>query len=120
MLSLIFSAYCGGLWLGALYCMIKMAECLEKSDDQKYYMQLFEKGKAAYENLLWNGSYYNFDESTNESKSIMADQLCVHWYLRCCGVKNYPVSKLNWQWEVGVADFKNKFCFGFLTPNQHA
>lgn len=71
--------------------MIQMAECLEMSDDKTFYTDLFLKAKTAYENLLWNGSYYNFDESAHESKSIMADQLCAHWYLRCCGIKNYPV-----------------------------
>lgn len=87
----IFSAYCGGLWLGALYCMIEMAKCLEKSDDFIYYSKMLENAKNSYENLLWNGSFYNFDGSAHESKSIMADQLCAHWYLRCCGVKDYPV-----------------------------
>lgn len=88
-----YSAYCGGLWLGALYSMIQMADCMEKIEDKDYYTKLFNKGKTAFEKLLWNGSFYNFDGSTNDGNSIMADQLCVHWYLRCCGVKDYPVRK---------------------------
>lgn len=75
--------------------MAQMAECLGKSDDETYYNDLLEKAKIAFENLLWNGSYYNFDESTHEYQSIMADQLCAHWYLRCCGIKTYPVSILH-------------------------
>lgn len=79
--------------MGALYAMIQMADCLKKIDDKKYYSEMLSNGKVAIERLLWNGSYYNFDQSAEENKSIMADQLCAHWYLRCCGVKDYPVSK---------------------------
>ena len=46
---------------------------------------LLTKGKLAFEQKLWNGRYYNFDSSTDEGCSIMADQLCGHWYLRSCG-----------------------------------
>lgn len=92
----IFSSYCGGLWLGALYCMVQMSDCLGNTDDKTYYSDLLEKAKSAFESILWNGSYYNFDESNYEAKSIMADQLCGHWYLCCCGVRNYPV-RLLWR-----------------------
>ncbi|KAG5894692.1 hypothetical protein JTB14_034740 [Gonioctena quinquepunctata] len=85
------SAYCGGLWLGALYAMISMADQLGKLDDRTKFEDLFKKAKPAFENKLWNGEYYNFDCSKNRSKSIMADQLCGHWYLRCCGVNSYEI-----------------------------
>lgn len=72
--------------------MIQMADCLKKTEDKDYYSGMLEKAKTAFQALLWNGSYYNFDQSADQEKSIMADQLCAHWYLRCCGVKDYPVS----------------------------
>lgn len=90
---IICSAYCGGLWLGALFSMIQMADCLDKTDDKNYYSEMLETAKAAFEQLLWNGTHYNFDQSPHQETSIMADQLCAHWYLRCCGVKDYPVGK---------------------------
>lgn len=76
--------------------MVQLSECLGNTNDKTYYSELLAKAKSAYENLLWNGSYYNFDESNHEAKSIMADQLCGHWYLCCCGIKNYPV-RLLWR-----------------------
>lgn len=37
--------------------------------------------------FLFLGEYYDFDSSGQpHSKSIMADQLCGEWYLKCCGV----------------------------------
>lgn len=42
--------------------------------------------------FVYVGQYYKFDASRNRwSDSIMADQLCGHWYLRACGF-NYEVS----------------------------
>ncbi|XP_045483135.1 non-lysosomal glucosylceramidase [Harmonia axyridis] len=84
------SAYCGGLWLASLFAMVKMAERLGKEEDSKTFRDLLEKGKNSFDNKLWNGIYYNFDCSEDEKKSIMADQLCGHWYLRSSGF-NYEV-----------------------------
>lgn len=85
-----YSAYCGGLWLAALIAMAKMADLLDKDEDREKFQNLLEKGTKAFERKLWNGNYYNFDCSDVESRSIMADQLCGQWYLRCCGY-NYEV-----------------------------
>lgn len=35
--------------------------------------------------------YYNYDCSQKEFNTIMADQLCGQWYLRCCGLKDYLI-----------------------------
>ncbi|KAJ8949504.1 hypothetical protein NQ314_008197 [Rhamnusium bicolor] len=85
------SAYCGGLWLAALLAMVGMADLLGKLDDRKLFEQLLAKGKKSFEKKLWNGLYYNFDCSKNQSNSIMADQLCGQWYLRCCKINEYIV-----------------------------
>lgn len=43
---------------------------------------------------MFPGEYYNFDSSDQyHSKSIMADQLCGQWYLKCCGV-NEEVTRM--------------------------
>lgn len=85
------SAYCGLLWLGALYAMTIMSEAIGKMDDKDKFEKILEKAKEAFDRKLWNGSYYNFDCSEKQKTSIMADQLCGHWYLRCCGITNYPL-----------------------------
>ncbi|XP_044264175.1 non-lysosomal glucosylceramidase [Tribolium madens] len=84
------SAYCGGLWLAALFAMTKIADALQKPKDKEKFQELLDKGKAAFERKLWNGKCYNFDCSDKECRSIMADQLCGQWYLRSCGF-NYEV-----------------------------
>lgn len=68
-----------------------MADIMGNAKDKQKFTDILNKGKESYERKLWNGVYYNFDCSENEKKSIMADQLCAQWYLRCCGVNDYPV-----------------------------
>ncbi|XP_072378819.1 non-lysosomal glucosylceramidase [Diabrotica undecimpunctata] len=85
------SAYCGGLWLCALKGMSVMATQLGKEKDALSFQSILNKAKPAFEKKLWNGKYYNFDCSESQSKSVMADQLCGHWYLGCSGLKTYDV-----------------------------
>ncbi|CAH2002818.1 unnamed protein product [Acanthoscelides obtectus] len=85
------SAYCGGLWLAALYTMIALADRLRKSEDKATFEKVFASARKSYDQKLWNGICYNFDSSSKESTAIMADQLCGHWYLRCCGINDYDV-----------------------------
>lgn len=68
--------------------MIKFAEILNKPEDKEKYSTILEKGIKSYDKKLWNGKYYNFDCSQDEFESIMADQLCGHWYLSCSGYPN--------------------------------
>ncbi|XP_030242996.1 non-lysosomal glucosylceramidase isoform X1 [Drosophila navojoa] len=79
------SAYCSGLWLAALQAMSVMATLLDQPNDCLRYQDILEKGKRSLEEKLWNGSYYRFDLSHNHRDTIMADQLCGHWYLKSCG-----------------------------------
>lgn len=102
MFTLLFhSSYCGGLWLAALFAMVAMAEKLNKTADKEMYEDLLNRGKVAYEKKLWNGKYYRFDCSLKECQSIMADQLCGHWYLKCCGF-GYEVGFSNLSGEVFI------------------
>jgi len=79
------SAYCSGLWLAALQSMSAMATILDQPNDCLRYQDILEKGKKSLEEKLWNGSYYRFDLSHSHRDTIMADQLCGHWYLKSCG-----------------------------------
>ncbi|XP_023247367.1 non-lysosomal glucosylceramidase-like [Copidosoma floridanum] len=49
------SAYCGGLWIAALHCAVVMAELLSEREDASRYRDILERGKAAFQEKLWNG-----------------------------------------------------------------
>jgi non-lysosomal glucosylceramidase len=69
------SAYTGGLWLAALEAAAKMAQAVGERQIAKDYTAMFEKGRKAYVDTLWNGSYLNYDCSkSGHQDSIMADQ----------------------------------------------
>lgn len=112
------SAYCGGLWLAALHCMCEMANIIDQSDDSKKYNEILEKGKKSFEEKLWNKTYYKFDVASGAKKAVvMADQLCGHWYLRCCGfdhVVSFNIASL--RLEVKVLEFQ--LCSIFVSPLQ--
>uniref|UniRef100_A0A665US71 Non-lysosomal glucosylceramidase n=1 Tax=Echeneis naucrates TaxID=173247 RepID=A0A665US71_ECHNA len=77
------SAYCGGLWLASLCVMCKMARLVENEEKYKYYRDLLDRGSAAFDQLLWNGKYYNYDSSGRDfSNSVMSDQCAGHWFLK--------------------------------------
>ncbi|KAK0589793.1 hypothetical protein LWI29_018592 [Acer saccharum] len=80
------SAYSGGLWLAALQAASAMAREVGDKGSEDYFGFKFQKAKVAYEKL-WNGSYFNYDNSGGSaSSSIQADQLAGHWYARACGL----------------------------------
>lgn len=89
------SAYCSGLWLGALQTISAMATILDQPNDCIKYQEILEKGKQSLEEKLWNGKYYRFDLSNNNKETIMSDQLCGYWYLKICGFDNEIYSKEN-------------------------
>ncbi|KAK1440393.1 hypothetical protein QVD17_06218 [Tagetes erecta] len=56
---------------------------------EDYFWVKFQKAKAVYDKL-WNGSYFNYDDSNGRaSTSIQADQLAGQWYARACGL--FPI-----------------------------
>ncbi|KAF8411906.1 hypothetical protein HHK36_004464 [Tetracentron sinense] len=80
------SAYSGGLWVAALQAASAMAREVGDKGSEDYFWLKFQKAKAVYEKL-WNGSYYNYDNSGGtSSSSIQADQLAGQWYARACGL----------------------------------
>ncbi|XP_028063644.1 non-lysosomal glucosylceramidase-like isoform X3 [Camellia sinensis] len=80
------SAYCGGLWVAALQAASAIAREVGDNLSADYFWAKFLKAKVVY-NDLWNGSYFNYDNSSsNSSSSIQADQLAGHWYARASGL----------------------------------
>ncbi|XP_059642234.1 uncharacterized protein LOC132284176 [Cornus florida] len=80
------SAYCGGLWVAALQAASAMAREVGDIASANYFWLKFQKAKAVY-GKLWNGSYFNYDNSgSSSSSSIQADQLAGHWYARASGL----------------------------------
>nr|XP_055055950.1 non-lysosomal glucosylceramidase [Misgurnus anguillicaudatus] len=81
------SAYCGGLWLASVCMMCKMARLLNCESVYQRYRDILERGSAAYDKLLWNGKYYNYDSSGRSlSNSVMSDQCAGQWFLRASGL----------------------------------
>lgn len=81
------SAYCGGMWLASVCMMCKMAEILNDDLVLQKYSCILEKGKSAFERLLWNGKYYNYDSSRSVyANSVMSDQCAGQWFLRASGL----------------------------------
>jgi len=114
------SAYCGGLWLAALRCMVEIATVLELDENIDRYKTMLSAGKKAYERKLWNGTYYNYDSSDKEyHNSIMAHQCAGQWYLCSCDLgqdiddrvfpKDHVVSALKTVFQMNVMRFQGGF-----------
>jgi non-lysosomal glucosylceramidase len=74
-------AYTGALWLAALRASIKLGGIVGDTSTVNRFREIHDRGTAAFEEKLWNGSYYRYDASGEASSdSIMADQLAGQWY----------------------------------------
>ncbi|XP_010520789.1 PREDICTED: non-lysosomal glucosylceramidase [Tarenaya hassleriana] len=81
------SAYSGGLWVAALQAASALAREVGDKSSEDYFWVKFQKAKDVYEKKLWNGSYFNYDNSGGQySSSIQADQLAGQWYAHSCGL----------------------------------
>ncbi|KNC86720.1 hypothetical protein SARC_01140 [Sphaeroforma arctica JP610] len=95
------SAYCGGLWVGATTVMAEAAKVLSSNgrtlataEDVTKWSDMAAKGKAVYDKKLWNGKYYNYDESNSaHNDSIQSDQCAAHFYLQASGVPSFCESE---------------------------
>ncbi|CAO2190101.1 unnamed protein product [Urochloa humidicola] len=82
------SAYTGGLWVAALQAAAAMAGVVGDRAAAAYFRGRYEKARRVYDGELWNGTYFDYDNSGGAtSKSIMADQLAGQWYARACGME---------------------------------
>ncbi|KAM8960983.1 non-lysosomal glucosylceramidase [Pelodytes ibericus] len=109
------SSYCGGLWLSAVCMMCQMAEILGDSEIHNKFSTILNKGREAFEKMLWNGKYYNYDcGDQSYYNSIMSDQCAGQWFLRACGLGDgktevfpnaHVVSALKTIFELNVEQF---------------
>jgi len=52
------SAYCGGLWLAALYSIVQIAKILKQEDVSEKYLIILNKAKESFNAILWNGNFF--------------------------------------------------------------
>jgi non-lysosomal glucosylceramidase len=107
------SAYGGGLWLAALAAGAAMADLVGDAVEAERYRDLLRRGQEAYEELLWNGDYYDFDGSPGRQSGVcMAAQVVGPWYARACGLPpvipaDHMKSALQQIYELNVMQFEN-------------
>jgi len=81
------SAYCGGLWVATLKVARAIAHHLSDVEAFEDYDQKYQVARKVYRDKLWNGSYYNYDNSDSEHyNSIQADMMAGNWYSVACGI----------------------------------
>ncbi len=81
------SAYGGSLWLAALRAGIAMGERAGDLDTVDWLRDLLDRGRPAFERLLWTGTHYRYDAGGDASgDSIMADQLAGQWWADATGL----------------------------------
>jgi len=81
------SAYSGGLWVASLAAMSEMAKMVGDQDAADQYAAQFQTAQARYEAVLWNGDYYNYDQT---SDAIMAGQVVGDVYEAISGIPTLP------------------------------
>nr|CAB3481875.1 unnamed protein product [Digitaria exilis] len=102
------SAYTGGIWVAALQAAAAMARVVGDRDAEAYFYERYEKAKRVYDGELWNGTYFNYDNSGGAtSSSIMADQLAGQWYARACGLEPVVMEE-----EDGIGNGKARSALG--------
>jgi non-lysosomal glucosylceramidase len=80
------NSYMGTYWLAALRAVEEMAILLEEKDAASAARQLFEAGSKAYDELLWNGEYYEQVLDENDDRTFqwltgcLSDQLIGQWW----------------------------------------
>jgi non-lysosomal glucosylceramidase len=78
------NSFMGTLWLAALRAAEEMALLL--GEDSKDYRDLFERGSAAYDELLFTGEYYRQVLAPDDTRDFqwgdgcLADQLIGQWW----------------------------------------
>jgi len=81
------TVYISVLWMAALKAAIEMAKIMGDAARAEKWQSLLNKGKAALEEVLWNGEYYDLWRSdTDVDECLMTGQLDGEWFLRAAGV----------------------------------
>ena len=82
----------GTLYLGALKAMEKMAKLVGEDDYAEQCREVYEKGSAAYTDLLWNGEYFiqKYDPKDAPKYQFgtgcLSDQLLGQWFCAVVGL----------------------------------
>ena len=88
--------YISVLWLAALKAAARIADEMGDADRAEAWRSLLEKGLAALENRLWNGTYYDlWRAGAEKDETLMTDQLDGEWFLRATGIGgNLPDARI--------------------------
>jgi len=80
-------SYIASLWLGALRAAVKIALCADKADRAKHWADLLDKASASFDNLLFNGEYYNlWVDGKAHDEMCMTDQISGEWFTHLIGL----------------------------------
>ena len=87
------SAYVAGTWLGTLSCGEAMAAAMNDADFAAECADWLKRGKAAYEDKLWNGDYYRLwhdpANTGGEGPDLdvsLGNQLMAQWCVKITGL----------------------------------
>ncbi len=87
------SAYVAGTWLATLSCGLAMASEMNDSDFAAECADWLERGKAAYQDKLWNGEYYrlwhdpaNISGEGPDCDVSLGNQLMAQWCAKISGL----------------------------------
>jgi len=89
------SSYTAGKCLAALEVGIAMAQKVGDDETASAWKERLERGKARYDELLWNGDYYDvyYDEkSGRKNNACLSCQLSALW---CVGITGLPSTYLD-------------------------
>jgi non-lysosomal glucosylceramidase len=85
----------GGFYLGALLAGSKMAAAMGDAPAAAEYLQVFEKGRRKYNDLLWNGEYYiqKYDQVMQKKyqygEGCLSDQMLGQWVSMMAGLGRF-------------------------------
>jgi non-lysosomal glucosylceramidase len=85
----------GTFYLGALLAGSRMADAVGDADAAKTYKALFEKGRAKFDQLLWNGEYYvqKYDQVVEKKyqygDGCLSDQMLGQWLAQVAGLGRF-------------------------------
>ena len=85
----------GTFYLGALLAASKLADAVGDSASAKLCREVLEKGKANFDRLLWNGSYYvqKYDQVMEKKyqygEGCLSDQMLGQWMAMAAGLGRF-------------------------------
>ncbi|MGQ9672531.1 MAG: GH116 family glycosyl hydrolase [Candidatus Aminicenantales bacterium] len=85
----------GSFYLGALLAGSRMAEAVQDREAAQTYLEIYERGRKKFDELLWNGEYYvQRGEGISEKKyqygeGCLSDQLLGQWLAMVAGLGRF-------------------------------